>query len=351
MNKYRVFRTKGGRFSALFDQRALTVALSLTAVLAGLFILSASLGEMFINPFEVIKVLLGQGSDTSGLVVNKFRMPRMLVALLTGVALAVSGAILQGMIRNPLASPDIIGITGGAAVAVVAFLSAFSDENNALTVSIQWMTLAAFAGAMVVGIAVYLLAYKNGVSPMRLILIGIGISALMQALTTMFMIVGPIFRAAQANIWLTGSVQGSGWDDVHILAPIVVVLTIFAILIARRVNAQELGDELAAGIGAHLQWDRLLFLGLCTALTGVAVAFAGGVGFVGLMAPHMARRLVGSSYGGLIPVAALVGAILVLGADLIGRTMFSPQEVPAGVFTATIGAPYFIYLLFKSKRA
>lgn len=145
------------------------------------------------------------------LVVTSFRLPRIIVALMVGISLAVAGGILQGMIRNPLASPDILGITGGAAVAVVGFLAFFSDENNALTVSIKWMPLAAFIGAGVIAGLVYILAWKNGVSPFRLILIGIGISALMQALTTLLMVMGPIYRASQANIWITGTVNGSTW--------------------------------------------------------------------------------------------------------------------------------------------
>ncbi|MFG6119665.1 FecCD family ABC transporter permease [Thalassobacillus sp. B23F22_16] len=351
MSRYRVFRTKNDWISFLFDPRSIIVTALLFIVLAILFLFSAALGEIFVHPLDVIKVLIGQGNEINQMVVNSFRMPRILTALFVGVALSVSGAILQGMIRNPLASPDIIGITGGAGVAVVAFLAIFSNADNALTVSLQWLPFASFIGAVVVGFMVYILAYKNGISPMTLVLIGIGISLLTQALTTMFMILGPIFRASQANIWLTGSVYGSNWAEVKILVPVVLVLFVLSLMVARRINAQELGEEAAAGIGAHLQRDRLVFLTLCTAMTGAAVAFAGGIGFVGLMAPHIARRLVGSSYGALIPVSALVGAIVVLGADLVGRTMFSPLEVPAGVFTAAIGAPYFIFLLYKSKRS
>ncbi|MBM7551964.1 FecCD family ABC transporter permease [Thalassobacillus pellis] len=351
MSRYRVFRTKKDWFSFIYDPKSIIIFSLLLIGLLILFLFSAALGEIFVHPVDVLKLFIGEGTEMHALIVNSFRMPRILTAIFVGIGLAVSGAILQGMIRNPLASPDIIGITGGAGVAVVAFLAMFSNKDNALTVSIQWMPFASFLGALAVGFMVYVLAYKNGIAPMTLILIGIGISALAQALTTMFMIMGPIFRASQANIWLTGSVYGANWLEVKILIPIILVLLFFSLLVARRINAQELGEETAAGIGAHLQRDRLIFLTLCTAMTGVAVAFAGGIGFVGLMAPHIARRLAGSSYGALIPVSALIGAILVLGADLIGRTMFSPLEVPAGVFTATIGAPYFIFLLYRSKRS
>jgi iron complex transport system permease protein len=173
----------------------------------------------------------------------------------------------------------------------------------------------------------------------------------MQAITTLTMVMGPIYQASQANIWITGTVYGSNWSNVAILVPWTVIFVIIALAVARTINIQELGDEVATGLGGKVQKQRFLLLMISTALIGGSVAFAGGIGFVGLMAPHMARRLVGSSFGALLPASALIGGILVMIADLIGRTMFSPLEVPAGVFTAGIGAPYFIYLLFKTRNS
>ena len=164
------------------------------------------------------------------------------------------------------------------------------------------------------------------------------------------MILGPIYRASQANIWITGTVNGSSWENVFVLVPIVMVLLLITFMSARKINVQELGDELATGVGSRVQWQRFTLLIISTGLVGAAVAFAGGIGFVGLMGPHMARRLVGSSFGALLPTSALIGGILVVLADLIGRTVFLPLEVPAGVFTAAIGAPYFIYLLFRTRN-
>ncbi|KYD30435.1 hypothetical protein B4110_2126 [Parageobacillus toebii] len=253
------------------------------------------------------------------------------------------------MIRNPLASPDVLGITGGAAAAVVAFLTLFSDENHSLTISIHWLPFAAFLGATITALLVYVLSWKNGMAPLRLVLIGVGISALMQACTTLLMITGPIYRASQANVWITGSVYGASWKHVTLLAPWTLILLAISFLSVRKMNIQELGDELAIGAGVSLQKQRFFLLLLSTALTGGAVAFAGGIGFVGLMAPHMARRLVGSSFGALLPASALLGAIFVMAADLAGRMLFAPMEIPAGVFTAAVGAPYFVYLLYKSR--
>jgi iron complex transport system permease protein len=349
MRKYIPLRLKGF-LSYLVDRKALVVLFVLSLLTWVLFLVSTGMGEMKIHPFDVLSVLFGHGEQMHTLVVTSFRLPRIIMALLAGMSLAIAGAILQGIIRNPLASPDIIGITGGAAVAVVSFLAIFSNENNALTVSIHWLPLAAFIGATLISFIVYGLAWRNGVSPIRLVLIGIGISALTQALTTLMMLLGPIYRASQANIWLTGTVYGSTWENVKLLAPWVLILCCITFILARNLNIQELGDEVSTGLGGKVQKQRLTLLLISTALTGGAVAFAGGIGFVGLMAPHIARRLVGSAFGSLLPVSAFIGALLVLIADLIGRTLFSPHEVPAGVFTAAIGAPYFIYLLYKNRN-
>jgi iron complex transport system permease protein len=351
MSKYKNFRPLKGKMSFLIDRKAALLLLILLSVTFMVLVISTGIGDMKINPLTVVKVLFGGGPDMEKLIITSFRLPRIIVALAVGMSLAVAGGILQGMIRNPLASPDVLGITGGATVAVVAFLAVFSDKNNALTVSITWLPLAAFLGAGIVAFLVYFLAWKNGVSPIRLVLIGIGISTLMQALTTLMMIMGPIYQAAQANIWITGTVYGSNWKNVATLVPWTVIFLLIAFIAARIINIQELGDEVAAGLGGKVQKQRFLLLMISTALIGSSVAFAGGIGFVGLMAPHMARRLVGSSFGALLPTAALLGGILVMIADLIGRTLFSPLEVPAGVFTAGIGAPYFIYLLFKTRNA
>ncbi|WP_153125942.1 FecCD family ABC transporter permease [Peribacillus tepidiphilus] len=350
MQKYTSFRI-GRNLSFLIDKKASFVVFILLLITVGVTIVSASIGQLYISPLEVVKALAGAGNDMHQTVIHSFRLPRILIALLVGMSLAVAGGILQGVIRNPLASPDIIGLTGGASVAVVGFLAIFSDDNNSLVVSINWLPLSAFIGASVTAIIVYILAWKNGVSPIRLVLVGVGISALMQAGTTMMMIMGPIFQASQANIWITGTVNGSKWADVKILFPLVIALLFIVLVLARNLNVQELGEEIAVSVGSKIQAQRFMLIAAATALTGGAVAFAGGIGFVGLMAPHMARRLVGSAFGALLPTSALIGALLVMIADLIGRILFAPLEIPAGVFTASIGAPYFIYLLYKTRHS
>ncbi|MFC0270881.1 FecCD family ABC transporter permease [Metabacillus herbersteinensis] len=350
MKKYKTVRL--GKFiSFLIDKKALYTIFILMGIVFLTFLISTGTGDLFIHPIAVLQTLFGFGTEMDELIIQSFRLPRIIVALLVGTCLAVAGGMLQGLIRNPLASPDIIGITGGASVAVVLFLTLFSNQNNSLTVSIQWMPVAAFIGAAIVGLLLYFLSWNKGSSSIRLVLIGIGISMLAQSLTTLFMVKGPIYQAAQANVWITGTVYAATWQQVRILLPVTILLLLISFISVRNVNIQELGDELATGVGSAVQKNRFLLLLLSTALTGCSVAFGGAIGFVGLMAPHIARRLVGSSFGALLPVSALIGGLLVLVADTVGRTLFSPLEVPAGVFTAAIGAPYFIYLLFKTRNS
>jgi len=348
MNRYTPLRWK--RVSLLVAKKAVAALGAFLLLVAGVAILSLGSGDMSIPPAEVVKALFGAGEGMHELVVRSFRLPRILLALLAGMALAASGAVLQGIIRNPLASPDLMGITGGASLAVVTFLTVFSDRANALTVSIQWLPLAAFLGAFLMGTIVYALAWKGGVTPLRLVLIGIGLTHAVQALTTIMILFGPIYLATQVHIWTTGSVNGANWNQVTTLLPWALLLIAWIWISARHLNIQELGDAIAGGVGSRVQRERLFLLAVSSALAGSAVAFVGGIGFVGLMAPHIGRRIVGSSYGALVPVSALIGGFLVLGADWIGRTAFSPMEVPAGVFTSAIGAPYFIYLLLRTRN-
>ncbi|MCD1258401.1 iron ABC transporter permease [Paenibacillus athensensis] len=352
MNK-RYWTWRLGRFSFLLERRAMRVVVWLVALVAVVFLVSAGTGSTLIAPWNVIKALFGQGSKGDHLVLYSFRLPRLVIGLLVGSSLAVSGAILQGMIRNPLASPDMLGVTGGATAAAVGFLAFFTREDlsYSLSVSIAWLPPAAFCGALLVGLAVYALAWKRGITPLRLVLIGIGVAAGMSSLTTMLLVKSPsVYAANEAYIWMTGSIYSSTWTKVRLLLPWTAVLLPAAFLLARRLNVHRLGDDTAVSVGGALERERLWMLLVSIGLAGSAVAFAGGIGFVGLMAPHIARRLVGGAHGGLLPASACIGAVLVMLADLLGRTAFPPFDVPCGVFIATVGAPYFIYLLYRNRH-
>ncbi|SFZ85684.1 iron complex transport system permease protein [Devosia enhydra] len=319
-------------------------------LLATVLVLGVGLGSSGLTPDRALAVLLGGGERTEQIIVLKLRLPRVLLAMEAGAALALAGALLQTATRNPLASPSILGIVNGAALGVVAFLWIFSDEANALTVSIHWQPLAATLGALAFAGLVTLLAWRDGLGPTRMVVYGIALGALASALVTVLMIVGPIYRANQALTWLAGSVQAAHWNDVTIVGVLLAMLVPIIALMPRAMDQLVLDDQSAAASGLAVTPTFLALMGLSVLLTATAVSFVGGVAFVGLLAPHAARLIVGRRALPMLVLSAIIGAMIVAGADLFGRLAFSPLEVPSGAITAILGAPYFIWLLIARGR-
>jgi len=336
---------KSDRISFQIAKRTCWIILLLSLLLVIITIIGLSAGSDFIHPFIVVKELLGYGNGEYDFVLHTLRLPRILMALLVGAALGVAGLILQGIIRNPLAAPDIIGVTSGASMGAIIFIVYFMGS-----VGIQFLPLAAISGAAIISFIIYLLSWRKGVTPIRMVLIGIGISALAKAVVTMLLVISEVAATTKAYLWLTGSLYGANMTDVYLLLPWVALLLPLTFVLARTVNVKELGDDIATGLGVKVQVYRLLFLLISVMLAGSAVAFAGGIAFVGLVAPHMSRLLVGRSFAGLVPVTAIIGGIIVIVADIVARTAFLPKDLPTGVFTAAIGAPFFIYLLFRTRN-
>jgi len=334
-----------GGLSFKVDRRTIPVFLALFLFGCVVLVTSISYGEYDITPLEVLQTVFGiETSDSRHeLVVWTFRMPRILVAFMVGAALAVSGAILQGITRNSLADPGILGVTSGASLAAVAVIVWFD-------VSIAWVAPAAFGGALTMAALIFGLAWKGGSAPIRLILVGVGLGAVATALTNLMIVFGEIQQVQQAVIWLSGSVYGRDWDHVRTISLWLVVLLPVAVLMARQLNTLHLGDDMARGLGLRVEIQRGLLLVIAVALAAVAVSVSGTVGFVGLVAPHMTRRLVGPSHEALIPTAALLGGVLLMLSDLIGRWVISPSQLPVGIIAAMIGAPYFIYLLYQTRN-
>ncbi len=332
--------------SARFDRRVPWAVALFSALLLCLMIANIGVGEYPIAAPDVVRTILGlpTGNADHAFVVTTLRLPRTLVAALVGMALAVSGAIMQGLTRNPLASPDITGVTTGASLAVVTLIVALP---GLAPISLP---LAALAGGIVVAALIYLLAWRGGDSPIRLILVGIGLSSVLGALTSLMLTFGEINQVQRALIWLTGSVYARSWEHVRALLPWAIGCLPAALLLARHLNALSLGEEVARGLGIRVAWHRGLLLLISVALAAASVAVAGAIGFVGLMSPHIARRMVGPSHEGVLPVAALVGALIMVASDLAGRTLFAPVEVPCGVITAAVGAPFFIWVLYRGQR-
>ncbi|BBI33592.1 FecCD family ABC transporter permease [Cohnella abietis] len=309
-------------------------------------IISIGIGTLSISPLHVVELLFtGDRDSAEGLVVWSFRLPRFVLAIIAGAALAVSGTVLQGVVRNPLASPDIVGVTSGASMVAVCYL-AFLNEK----LGMGFMPLFAFAGAALVSLFIYILSWKKGISPFRMILVGLAVTSLLEAGKTLFLIFSPIFLTSQAQIWITGSIYGAKWGNVLALLPWFCVLFALLLLMSRKLDIQILGEETTISLGGRLQLQRIALIGIASALAGSAIAFVGGIGFIGLMAPHIARRLVGGTHFVLLIASAIVGALLLGGADLMGRLLFSPKDVAAGVFTAVLGAPFFLYLLMTSRK-
>ena len=340
-----VVRLRSLPLSFRLDRHVPLVMGLLTALALLLFILNISWGEYPVPPLAMLQAIFGLSTDADHeFVVRTLRLPRSLVALLVGMGLAIAGGILQGITRNPLAAPEIIGVNAGASLVAVTFIVLLPGISPSL------LPVAAFCGGLTAAIAIYVLAWNQGSAPVRLILVGIGLAALASSLTSLMVTFGEISVVSQALVWLTGSVHGRGWEHLLPLLPWLALFIPLSLALARELDTLNLGDNLARGLGSRVEWRWGLLLVCSVALAGSCVATAGNIGFVGLMAPHLARHLVGPSHGGMIPVAALTGACITELADLIGRTVFAPIEIPCGVITAIVGAPYFLWLLYRNRN-
>lgn len=332
-------------FSFRIDRRAPLALAGLALALLVVTVLNLSLGSFPISAGDALRTALRLESANPeyDFIVNQLRLPRTLLAILVGMGLAVAGAILQGLTRNALASPGIVGVNAGASVTVVAAIIAFPQ------ISVRFYPLAAMAGAFAAAGIIYALAWRGGSSPLRFILIGIAIAAVAGAITSTLVVFGDIERVTGALVWMAGSVNGANWKHLRAIAPWLLLL-LPVLLSARALNALNLGEAVAAGLGVRVEWQRGLLLFASVALAAAAVSVAGTIGFVGLMAPHIARQLAGPSHEGLLPTSALTGALIVLAADTAGRNLFAPTQIPVGLFTAIIGVPYFLFLLYRHRN-
>ncbi|ANU10813.1 ferrichrome ABC transporter permease [Planococcus antarcticus DSM 14505] len=332
-----------------YKKTFLAIAVLLIMILITFFV-SLNLGMIAIAPLDVVRTLLGFGTERDELVLFDFRLPRMVIALLIGAGLAVSGAILQGVSQNGLADPGILGINAGAGLAVVLFIYFYQGSAANLGIdSIFLMPFAALLGGMAAAFMIYTIAWKKGVTPIRLILVGIGVNAAFGAALIIIQLKMDPQDFMQATIWLSGSIWGTNWKFVTAVLPWILFLVPFAIYKARYLNILNLGDNIATGLGAAVEKERRLLLVLSVALAGSCVAVGGGIAFLGLVAPHLARRIVGPKHQIMLPTAAIMGALLLLIADTIGRNFLAPSEIPVGIVVSAIGAPYFIYLLMKTN--
>ena len=345
MTRMATLELAGGRVALALPVRALLALALLALALAVTGVLSLLSGSYGLSAADVWSVLRGRFPEAmAGTVVWEFRLPRMLVAMLAGALLAVSGAVLQGLTRNPLADPSLVGVSQGASLAVVALIVLAPDADGAL------LPVAAFLGALAVAALVQWIAgaRENGAT-MRFVLTGIGVAAFISAVTSALLTYGRIDEAMSALGWLAGSVHAAGWPEVRTLALATLLLAPAVLWAARPLAAMRMGPDVAVGLGLAVAPARLGLVTLSVAAAAAAVAAVGPLGFVGLVAPHMARRLGQSGPGLHLALSAATGALLVALADLIGRTVFAPVQIPAGLVTALLGAPLFLVLVLRHQ--
>nr|WP_179037976.1 iron ABC transporter permease [Paenibacillus sp. URB8-2] len=328
--------------------RNIAVMTVLGILIAVTFIISMNTGFIRLLPMDVMRTLFGMGTEDQSLILFEFRLPRIIISVLAGAGLAVSGCIIQGITRSPLADPGILGINAGAGLMVVLFISFYPTRE---VVPVFMLPVLALIGAGLASMLIYTLAYQKhrGLSPTRLLLTGVavasGISAAMIVLTLKF---DPNQYQFVAT-WLAGTIWGSNWKFVLALLPWIIVLFGYVFYKARVLNILNLGEQTPTGLGLSVEKDRRLLLLSAVALAGSSVAVSGGIGFIGLIGPHLAVRLVGPRNQALLPASALVGALLLIISDTLGRSILQPSELPAGIIVAVIGAPYFLYLLARAK--
>lgn len=324
------------------SRRRVAASVNLAACAVVLFVVTLMVGQTFYGPGEVVRVVLGEIVPGASFTIGELRLPRAVLAVLTGSCFGVAGTTFQTLLRNPLASPDVIGISSGAsAAAVIAIVVLSVDESL--------VSLLAIAAALVTALLIYLLAYKDGVVGSRLILIGIGIASMLDSVIAYVIVRAASWDLQTAMRWLTGSLNGATWSEVR---PLVVALAVFApVLLAqsRNLTLMQQGDESASSLGVRVERTRVVAIVAAVVLIAFATAAAGPIAFVAFLSGPIAARLVGGG-GSLMVPAALAGAVLVLVSDLVGQYAFG-SRYPVGVITGTVGAPYLVHLLVRTHRA
>ncbi len=338
----RPLRLFSGAFSQRLDLRTLGVCLALMLVAIIVAVVTLSSGEFQIAAPDVVWALLGQAEGRIHMVVVEWRLPRTALALLLGTALGISGAIFQSLTRNPLGSPDIIGFDAGSYTGALIVITLFGGGY-------LMVASGALFGGLVTAILVYILAYRRGVEGFRLIIVGIGVSAMLTSLNTWMLLRAKLEVAMTAAIWGAGSLNGMTLERLGYAGVVLLVLIPLALMMSRPMGQLELGDDAARALGVSAERSRLGLLVLGVALTATATATAGPIGFISLAAPQLARRLTGAAGVAMVPAAAM-GALLLAAADYLAQRAFAPTQLPVGVVTVCLGGIYFVWLLLREAR-
>lgn len=330
--------------SLLKKQRIILITLILVTITT--IILSMGMGDFSLSYNKLLPTLFGQGTMKDEFVLFELRLPRIAITILAGMALALSGSILQGITQNELADPGIIGINSGAGVAVAVFFLFVPINSKDFSYLIPFV---AFIGALITAVIIYALSFRKqqGVQPVRLVLLGVGFSMALSGLMIVIISSAERTKVDFISMWLSGNVWGVDWVFVLAILPWLLLLIPFTLYKANKLNIIKLSRAVAVGVGVSIERERLQLLLSAVALSASAVSVTGSISFIGLMAPHIAKALVGHRNQMFIPIAILIGGWLLLFADTIGQHLIKPNGIPAGIVVSMIGAPYFIYLLMK----
>ncbi|MFT3715739.1 MAG: iron chelate uptake ABC transporter family permease subunit [Gordonia sp. (in: high G+C Gram-positive bacteria)] len=331
-----------GGVSGRIDLRVVSVVTILAVLTVVVAVVSLMLGDYHMTLEQIWKAIVGGGDPLDRTVVMNMRMPRITLAVLLGIALGISGAIIQSLTKNPLGSPDVIGFNTGAYTGVLLLTLVMHSSDTQ-------KSYAALAGGILTALAVYLLAYKRGVQGFRLIIVGIAVSAMLSSLNTYLVLVADLDDAMYAAAWGAGTLNGTQWGQTRAAAVAIAVILVLLLPLSRRMGMLEMGDDAARALGIRTEPTRLALLVLGVALTAVATAAAGPISFVALAAPQLARRLTGSPGVALIPAAAM-GALMLVFSDVLAERLFAPTKLPVGVVTVSIGGVYLMYLIARESR-
>ncbi|GHC79810.1 FecCD family ABC transporter permease [Streptomyces flavofungini] len=338
----KAIRTRGGLSVRLDVRTAVVVAVLVVATLAASVVLIGT-GDFDIPAADVIRTLLGDGDPGQEFIINDLRLPRVCVGLLVGASLGLGGALFQSISRNPLGSPDVLGIGQGSTAGALLMIVVFSG-------SATQVAGAALVGGLVTGAAMYLLAWRQGVHGYRLVLVGIGVNAFAVAMNGYLLTKADFVDAARAVVWMTGSLNGRDWDQVWPLLTLCAVLLPLIVMYARPLRMLEMGDDTAYALGVPVERTRIVLMGAAVLLTAAATAAAGPVSFVALTAPQLARRLTRSPGPNLVP-ALCMGAALLIVADWASQRAFGADQLPVGVVTGVLGGVYLLWLLVTERKA
>lgn len=328
--------------------RAITIIGIIFVVMLIGFVISMNTGAIRLSPLDVLRTLFGGGTGKEDIILFQFRLPRIVISIMVGAGLALSGAIMQGVSKNDLADPGILGINAGAGLMLVLFVCFFPASSMS---SIFLLPFLALIGAGVTAVIIYKLAYKKhqGLLPTRLLLTGIAVQAAISAIMIVLTLKLSPDKYQFVTVWMAGSIWGSNWKFVLALLPWLVVFIPIVFRKSNVLNVLSMGDQIAIGLGVSVDKERRNLLICAVALAGACVSISGGISFVGLIAPHLGRKLVGPKHEFLLPASALIGAALLVISDALARIILQPSEIPTGIVVAVVGAPYFLYLLAKAK--